>query len=165
MVLTALFTAVMCVVAPISIPLGPIPITFMNFVIFLSLYLLGVRGGTLACFLYLVLGAIGLPVFAGFAGGIGAFAGPTGGYLIGYLPLAVVSGIIIEKFPKKRSICILGMIAGLVVCYFCGTVWFCYSMQMSPAEAILLCVIPFLPGDAIKIALVSVVGPALKKCI
>ena len=95
---TALMTAVTCILAPLSVPIGPVPISLTNFVIFLSLYLLGWKKGTLSLLVYLLLGLAGLPVFSGFAGGIAKLAGPTGGYIIGFIPMAIVAGIIIDKF-------------------------------------------------------------------
>ena len=98
---TALMTAVTCILAPLSVPIGPVPISLTNFVIFLSLYLLNWKKGTLSLLIYLLLGLAGLPVFSGFAGGIAKLAGPTGGYIIGFIPMAIVAGIIIDKFHQR----------------------------------------------------------------
>lgn len=109
MAVTALMTAVTCILAPLSIPIGPVPISLTNFAIYLSLYLLDWKKGTISYILYLLLGLVGLPVFSGFTGGIGKLAGPTGGYIIGFIPMAIIAGIVIDKF-SQRWIQILGMI-------------------------------------------------------
>ena len=93
MAVTALMTAVTCILAPLSIPIGPVPISLTNFAIYLSLYLLDWKKGTISYILYLLLGLVGLPVFSGFTGGIGKLAGPTGGYIIGFIPMAIIAGI------------------------------------------------------------------------
>lgn len=88
MVSTALMTAVTCILAPLSVPIGPVPISFTNLAIYLSLYLLDWKRGTLSYFLYLLIGFAGLPVFSGFTGGVAKLAGPTGGYIVGFIPMA-----------------------------------------------------------------------------
>ena len=98
MVLMALFIAVTCVLAPLSIPIGPVPISLTNFVIYFELYFLGWKRGLISYVVYLLLGMVGLPVFSGFAGGVGKLAGPTGGYLIGFILMTLVCGLFIEKF-------------------------------------------------------------------
>ena len=91
--LIGLMTAITCILAPLSIPIGPVPISLTNFAIYLSLYLLDWKKGTISYILYLLLGLVGLPVFSGFTGGIGKLAGPTGGYIIGFIPMAIIAGI------------------------------------------------------------------------
>ena len=98
MAMTALMAAVTCVLAPMSIPIGPVPISFTNLAIYLSLYLLDWKKGTLSYLIYLLLGLVGLPVFSGFTGGLAKLAGPTGGYIIGFIPMAIIAGIVIDKF-------------------------------------------------------------------
>ena len=124
MAVTALMTAVTCILAPLSIPIGPVPISLTNFAIYLSLYLLDWKKGTISYILYLLLGLVGLPVFSGFTGGIGKLAGPTGGYIIGFIPMAIIAGIVIDHC-QKRWIQLLGMIVGTAICYALGTAWFC----------------------------------------
>ena len=124
MAVTALMTAVTCILAPLSIPIGPVPISLTNFAIYLSLYLLDWKKGTVSYILYLLLGLVGLPVFSGFTGGIGKLAGPTGGYIIGFIPMAIIAGIVIDKF-SQRWIQILGIIVGTVICCPCSM---CHSI-------------------------------------
>ena len=113
----ALMTAAACVLGPFSIPvpISPVPISLTNLVICFMAYVLGARQGTAACGLYLLLGAVGMPVFGGFSGGLGTLLGPTGGYLIGFLFLAAIAGSFIELFPEKRAAQVSGMILGTAV--------------------------------------------------
>ena len=99
--LIGLMTAITCILAPLSIPIGPVPISLTNFAIYLSLYLLDWKKGTISYILYLLLGLVGLPVFSGFTGGIGKLAGPTGGYIIGFIPMAIIAGIVIDKLSQR----------------------------------------------------------------
>ena len=146
MVTTAFMAAVTCILAPLSIPIGPVPISLTNLAIYLSLYLL--------------IGLAGLPVFSGFSGGIGKLAGPTGGYIIGFIPMAIIAGIIIDHF-RKRWIQLLGMILGTAVCYVFGTAWFCMQAGYTVSAALAVCVIPFIPGDLIKMVIALTIGPVI----
>ena len=94
--ITALMAAVTCILAPLSIPIGPVPISFTNLAIYLSLYLLGWKKGTISYLIYLLLGLVGLPVFSGFTGGPAKLAGPTGGYIIGFIAMAIIAGLVID---------------------------------------------------------------------
>ena len=98
--MTALMAAVTCILAPLSIPIGPVPISFTNLAIYLSLYLLGWKRGTISYLIYLLLGLVGLPVFSGFTGGPAKLAGPTGGYIIGFIVMAVIAGLVIDNCHK-----------------------------------------------------------------
>ena len=158
----AVMTAVTCVLAPLSIPIGPVPISLTNFAIYLSLYLLDWKKGTISYILYLLLGLVGLPVFSGFTGGIGKLAGPTGGYIIGFIPMAIVAGIIIDKF-HQRWIQILAMIIGTAICYAFGTAWFCIQAGYTVSAALAVCVIPFIPADLIKMVIAMIIGPEIRK--
>ena len=112
MVLIALMTAVTCVLGPLSIPLpfSPVPISLTNFAIFLAIFVLGMKSGTISFIIYLLLGAIGVPVFSSFRGGLQVLAGPTGGYLIGFIFLALIMGFALEHFDRKLVPTIIGMI-------------------------------------------------------
>ena len=115
MVWIALFTAITCILAPLSIPIpiSPVPITLTNLVLFISLYLLSWKEALTSYILYLLLGVCGLPVFSGFSGGIGKLAGPTGGYLAGFIFLILIAGFFMQILPKKKTLTILGMVLGL----------------------------------------------------
>lgn len=162
MVVTALMAAVTCILAPLSIPIGPVPISLTNLAIYLSLYLLDWKKGTLSYLIYVLIGLVGLPVFSGFTGGPSKLAGPTGGYIIGFIPMAVIAGIIIDNYNKKW-IQILGMIVGTAVCYAFGTAWFCFQSGMSVSAALAICVIPFISGDLIKMVIAMIIGPMVRK--
>ena len=114
-------TAVICILAPFSLPIGPVPISFTNLAIYIALYVLGMKRGTISYLIYLLIGLVGVPVFSGFTGGPQKLFGPTGGYLIGFIPMAVIAGIVIDKCMKKWYFCLLAMIAGTWVCYLFGT--------------------------------------------
>lgn len=161
MAMTALMTAVTCIVAPLSIPIGPVPISLTNLAIYLSLYILDWKKGTVSYLLYLLLGLVGLPVFSGFSGGFGKLAGPTGGYIIGFIPMAVIAGITIDKF-HQRWIQFAGMIIGTAVCYAFGTLWFCLQSGTDVLAALSICVIPFIPGDLIKMAIAVAIAPGIR---
>jgi len=162
MVSTALMAAVTCVLAPVVIPIGVIPISITNFVIFCSLYLLGWRRATVSYVIYLMIGMVGVPVFSGFTGGVGKLAGPTGGYLIGFIPMAVLAGIGIAS-TNRRLLHILAMAGATLVAYLFGTAWFCIQMNSTLGAALGTCVIPFLPWDLGKILVVSAMGPMLRE--
>ena len=163
MVLIALMTAITCVLGPLSIPLpfSPVPISLTNFAIFLAIFILGMKNGTISFIIYLLLGAVGVPVFSSFRGGLQVLAGPTGGYLIGFIFLALIMGFALDHFDRKLVPTIIGMIIGMVVCYAFGTVWLAKLLSLSFKEGLMMGVIPYLPGDAAKIIIAAIVGPKL----
>ncbi len=160
--ITAVMAAVMAVVSPFSVSAGPIPLSFCTLVIYLDAYILGWKRGTAAVLVYILLGLVGMPVFSGFGAGLGKVAGPTGGYIVGYLPLALLAGAAAERFPKNRALQIAGMVLGTAVLYALGTAWFCIQSGSALGKAMGLCVLPFLPGDARKIAAAAAGGPVLR---
>ena len=163
MVLIALMTAVTCVLGPLSIPLpfSPVPISLTNFAIFLAIFALGMKSGTISFIIYLLLGAVGVPVFSSFRGGFQVLAGPTGGYLIGFIFLALIMGFALDHFDRKLVPTIIGMIIGMAVCYAFGTVWLAKLLSLSFKEGLMMGVIPYLAGDAAKIIIAAIVGPKL----
>lgn len=171
-VLCAVMAAITCVLAPISVPIsGMVPITLATFAVMLSGVLLGGVYGALSQVIYLIVGIVGLPVCAGYTPALPRIMGPTGGYLVGYIPLAFLCGAIYTAFGKnatglkKYAALIGGMTAGTVVLYAFGTAWFCILNGTGVIEALALCVLPFLLGDAAKIAVVTVLTPRLEKAI
>lgn len=158
----AVMTALTCVLAPMTIPIGPVPITLTNLVMFFSLYLLGWKMGTVSVVVYILIGMLGVPVFSGFSGGLGKLLGPTGGYIIGYIPMAVIGGLAVEKF-NSRWVHFLGLALGTAVLYALGTAWFCYTMKIGVMAALGQAVIPFIPFDLIKIVIVIIVGPMIRE--
>ena len=165
--LTGLMTALTCIIGPLSLPLpvSPVPITLTNFAVYMAVYVLGRRDGTISCLIYLCLGAAGLPVFSAFSGGLAKLAGPTGGYLIGFFFLALVQGSFMRRFPGKNTAAIAGMIVGTTVCYFFGTLWLAWQMGLSFGAALAAGVIPYLPADGVKIAAAALTGPKLQAAV
>ena len=162
MSVTALMTAITCILAPLSIPIGPVPISLTNLAIYFTLYILDWKKGTLSYLLYLLLGFVGLPVFSGFTGGLAKLAGPTGGYIVGFIPMAVIAGMIIDHF-HQRWIQMAGMIVGTAICYAFGTWWFCVQSKTAVYAALSICVFPFIPGDLIKMIIAIAIAPEIRK--
>ena len=162
-VLIGLMTAVTCILGPLSIPLpfSPGPISLTNFAIFLAVFILGMKDATISFIIYLLLGAVGVPVFSAFSGGLGKLVGPTGGYLFGFIFLALIMGFFMEHFDRKIVPTIIGMIIGMAVCYIFGTVWLAKLMSLSFNEALALGVLPYLAGDVAKIIIAVIIGPRL----
>ena len=194
MALCGLFAALTAICSWISIPLGftPVPMNLATLAVFLAGGLLGPKYGPLSLTVYALAGAVGIPVFAGFRGGFSVLAGPTGGYVIGYIVAAFVVGLLChfvfnssinqKRDPKdsdvshdnqqsraRHGFLILQIIGTLVIslatCYILGTLWFVVSTGTNVAAALFSCVIPFLPGDAIKIVAATILLPKLHKYV
>lgn len=161
----ALMTAVMCILGPISLPVGPVPVSLMTMVIYLAVYVLGMWAGTGSCCLYVLMGLIGLPVFTGYTGGLSKLAGPTGGYIIGYCFMALIGGMILEKTHRKLVPALLGWGVATVVEYAFGTVWYMALTHNSLGYALAICVVPFLAGDAVKIVAGTMLGKAVRTAL
>ena len=166
MTLIAVMAALICVAGPLTIPVGPIPLSLATFAVYMAGSVLGRKKGTIAVGLYLLIGIIGVPVFSGFSGGFQKLAGVTGGYLVGYLPCAYLSGVGAEK---RDSIGWwfhpLMMVSGTVLLYLVGTVAFMLHTGNALGAALSLCVIPFLPGDAAKIAATAFLTQTLRRAV
>ena len=161
LVFTALLAAFMAILGPLSIPLpGGVPLSLLTFALFLSAYLLGWRFGTLAVAVYLLLGFFGVPVFSGFTAGAGRLLGPTGGYLIGYILAALIAGKLCET-RRKFVPALISMLIGSIACLALGTVWFMLVTHTALIPALLVCVVPFIPGDIAKMAAAATVGKIL----
>lgn len=173
LVLTALMAVIIAVCSWISIP-TEVPFTLQTFAVFCALWLLGGRNGFFSVLIYILLGAVGIPVFAGFTGGFGVILGTTGGYIVGFLVLALIFWGA-EKIPAKGKIAkiavgVIALIIGTAACYAFGTAWF-MKVYASKAEAVSLgtalkwCVIPFIPFDLIKLAVAVILCDRLKKYV
>lgn len=160
---TALMAAVMCILGPMSIPIGEVPISFTNLVIYLTVFLIGARLGTLSYVVYLLLGMAGLPVFSGYQGGLAKLVGPTGGYLVGFILMAVICGVVVEKSRYSIPWSVAGMALATLIAYAFGTVWFVMMSQCSVGYALTVCVLPFLVFDFIKIVLAVALGSEIRK--
>ncbi len=156
--LVGVFTALMCVLSPLSIPLDPVSITLATLVIYIIGATFDYKIAVLPVVLYLLLGMAGLPVFSKFQGGIQVLFGPTGGYLFGYIPCVFLISLLISKFPNKKWLYPIAMIIGTVVLYAFGTLWFVLYLKYDIYKALLVCVVPFLPGDTFKIAVACLIG-------
>lgn len=167
MTLTAVMAALICIAGPLTIAAGPVPLSLATFAVMLAGAVLGKKWGTAAAGLYLLIGIIGIPVFSGFSGGFQKLAGVTGGYLAGYLPCAFFAGLGAERAEREGRKWMLPamMVLGTAVLYTVGTAWFMIQTGNGLGAALGLCVLPFLPGDAAKIAAVTVIAPAVKKGI
>ncbi len=157
----AVMAALMCVLCPLSIPIGPIPISLQILVILLTAFILGTKDASISYVVYLLLGAAGMPVFSGFQGGLAKLAGPTGGYLIGFLPMIIISGIFIVKSKRNIWISLLGMALGIAVDYVFGTAWFVTQTGSTVAHALDVCVYPFIPLDLGKMVAAALLGKAV----
>lgn len=165
MVFTAMFAALIAVCSIISIPVGEVPVTLQTFAVCLSGAMLGWKRGTLSVLIYILLGAVGLPVFAGMKGGVGVLAGPTGGYIIGFLLTALIIGLVSDKSGGRLLPLTAAMAAGVLACYAVGTVWFIAVTKMSVGASLMLCVVPFLIPDGVKIAAAVLLSNRLMKVI
>lgn len=159
-----LFAALIAVCAQIAVPMT-VSFTLQTFAICLCAGLLGWKRSLLSVVVYILVGMIGLPVFTGFKSGVAAITGPTGGYIVGFIFTAIITGLLTEKFGRKLWQLILFMIIGLVACYAFGTVWFMIAYKATLAAALTTCVVPFLLPEAAKIALAAVLTNRLHKFI
>ena len=166
-VFPAMFAALIAVCSWISLPIGPVPFTLQTFAVCLCAGLLGTQLAMYSVLVYIVLGAIGVPVFAGFSSGL---TGSASGYIIGFLFTALIVGLITEKFGRSFVVLTLSMVLGIAVCYVFGTVWFIavYTRTTGPVgimAALGWCVFPFILPDLAKIVLASVLVNRLSKVV
>lgn len=153
MTLIAMFATLTAIFSQISLPLPftPIPINLGMLAVFVSGGFLGASKGAISQMVYLLIGAIGIPVYANFKGGFGALIGPTGGYIIGYVVASFLVGYLTQKMPKTVPSTIVSLLIALLSCYTLGTLWFVYLTKNTLLQSLMLCVVPFLIGDFLKI--------------
>ncbi len=163
LILMALFTAVTSVLAGLSVPLPftPVPISLATFGVLLCGGILGAKYGSFSMICYVILGAVGLPIFSNYHGGMEKLLGPTGGYIVGYIACAFIIGLIADYSEKKGLkysliYIIIGGILGTLACYTLGTLYFMLQTKNTLIAAIGMCVVPFLIGDIVKIAVSSI---------
>lgn len=155
----ALFAVLIAIASQIQIPLPLVPINGALLAVHCCAILLPPKSAVLSVIVYLLLGAIGLPVFSGFTAGVGILVGATGGYLIGYLVSVGVSSWLIQRhFPTMLALAI-----GVLLCYSVGTIWFMQVTKMGLIASLGYCVFPFLIGDAIKIIVAKAITDRMKK--
>ena len=173
--LCAVMAAVMCVIAPISLPIGPISVTGGTLTVYLTAYLLGPWRGLAATAVYLLAGFAGLPVFSNYMGGAGRLLGPTGGYLVGYLPMMLLAGLAAElalqrfggRGKRERlpalALPLLGMVLATAVLYTFGAAWYCVQAGADLQTALAACVLPFIPFDLMKMVLALLAGVPVRR--
>jgi len=166
MTAAAMMTAVTAVCAWISVPAN-VPFTLQTFAVFAAVLILGARGSLFSITAYLLLGAVGVPVFAGFKGGTGILLGNTGGYLIGFIFIPLICLGVEKLFGRKLIFTIPALIIGLFVCYTFGTAWFIHvsTKAVTVRQALKWCVIPFIIPDLAKLALAAVLSVRVRKRI
>ena len=168
MSICALFAAFLCIVAPIALPMGPIPISLGLFGVLLAGVVLGPVKGFLSVMLYLLLGICGLPVFGGARGGIGVIAGPTGGFLWGYLVAVLVAGFLFSLAKDRKKASLWGALfcfAATLLCDLCGVVQYMAVANVSFGAALVVCFYPFVLIDLAKCLLVGFLGSRLRKIL
>ena len=167
--LVAVMAALIWVAGPLTLAIGPIPLSLASFAVYLAGAILGWRRGTLAVAVYLLIGLVGVPVFSGFSGGFQKLIGVTGGYLVGYLPCALITGLGAGEplAENQRPVWMLpaGMVLGTAVLYAIGTVWFMVQTRNNLAAAMGMCVLPFLPGDGLKIVAASFITLPVRRAL
>lgn len=167
LVFAALFVVFTAVCSWISVP-STVPFTMQTFAVFAAMLMLGGRRAFIAAAVYIVMGAVGLPVFSNFQGGFGVLLGPAGGYVIGFLPMTLIYWAVTARFGKGRAAVISAMLLGLLVCYAFGTAHFVLVYMKSGGvsaylSALMWCVVPYIVPDIVKLALALVLGERLKR--
>ena len=161
-VLASLMAALTAVGAYIYVPIGPVPIVLSTLFVILSGLLLGSRWGLTSMALYLLVGAIGIPVFAGGKGGFAHFLGPTGGYLFGYLLASWITGFISERSRALMILDILAVVVGSLTIYGLGVPWLKMVTHMSWQKTLIAGALPFVIGDAVKASVVLILARAIR---
>ncbi len=172
LVLMAMMAALIAICSWLSLTFGNVTFTLQTFAVFLAAGLLGWKRGVITVAVYILLGVIGVPVFAGFQGGVGVIAGHLGGFIIGFLPLALLVGIVSEKLASgkmsgiKRSILLFcSMVAGDAICFLLGGIWFEHVLHLGWAKTIALSMLPYIIPDLVKMVLATVLVDRLKKFV
>lgn len=168
MTAAAVFAALLCVIAPWSVPVGAVPVSLASFAVYLDGLTLG-KNAVMSVGCYLLLGGVGMPVFSGFSGGVGAFAGPTGGFLAGYLPAALVCGALsdlTEAKAKGRADRYFGYFASALlsalIVHLCGILWYICLTGVTFTEAAAVCVLPFVLPETAKIAAAVMIAAVIR---
>lgn len=162
-VIIAILAATICIFAPFSVPFGAIPLSLSTFAIYVVSSSVGMSHSLPAVAVYILIGAVGLPVFSSFTGGLQCITGYTGGFIIGYIPCALIIGLLTDRFESNKIIYPVSMAAGTLVCYLSGTFWYMHKAECGFLQAASVCVLPFIIGDIIKIAAASCIGLTLKQ--
>lgn len=163
MVQSALFAALLCILSPIAIPVGLIPVTLSVFVVLLTGVVLPWKRAAIAVLVYLLMGFIGLPVFSGGQTGLGVLAGATGGYLWCYLPMAALASGVSHGGRQNLGMAVLGTLLALLLCYATGTLQFALTTNCALEYALRVCVLPFVGFDFLKVAAAALLGMQIRR--
>lgn len=166
-VLISFTAALLAVCSWITVPAGAVPFTMQTFGVFVAALLLGEIKGTVSVIVYILLGAVGLPVFSSFQSGVGVILGATGGYLLGFVFITLIGGFFSRKFSDNTVLTFLGLTLGLIVCYVAGTAWFMIvyldsAQSVSVLSVLASCVFPYILPDIVKMALAVAVAKKVK---
>ena len=167
-----LMTAIICIAGPLSLqlPFSPVPISLGTLAIYFTVYILGMKRVTISCLVYLLLGLVGVPVFSAFTSGPAKLLGPTGGYLIGYVFMALIIGYCVDRWNGHMVLSFIGMIVGTAVMYALGTVWLAYQMSKGSEQTLIAAlpaafaagVLPFVLIDLAKIVFSLLIGSQVR---
>lgn len=166
----SLGVAILAVCSWISIPIGSVPFTMQTFALTTLIMILGTKDAMISLIVYILLGITGLPVYAGFTGGISVFMTPAGGFLIGFIPMVLVSGLLLVILPKGRIMKVLAAEAGILGCYLCGVVYTCalFAGKNQPIEmgaVLMMTVVPYIIPDIVKNVVAVMLGEKIKPII
>ncbi len=168
-IVCAVFAAIMCIFSVMTIPIGAVPISMSLFGVILASCILGTKRGTVAVGVYVLLGAVGLPVFSGFKGGVGVILGPTGGYIWSYLLTALIIGVLTRSLASSKGMAIAQMVGaglcGVAVCYFFGTLQFSIVADKTFVQSMSVCVLPFIPFDIAKCVIGASIAYAVRTAL
>ncbi|MBR5535702.1 MAG: biotin transporter BioY [Clostridia bacterium] len=163
LIICALFTAIMCIVAPFYIMIGSVPVTFALFALALCAFSVGSTASAVSTVVYIFIGLSGFPVFSGFKGGFSALLSPTGGFIFSYIFIVLISGLSVKA--KRKSTVVLLCVMALLVCYASGTVWYMFVTKAALRTALFVCVIPFIPFDAVKLYGAWIISKAIRRSV
>lgn len=168
-VLCAIFAAILCIFSVMTIPIGIVPISMGIFGVMLTSIILGAKKGTISVIVYILLGAVGLPVFSGFKGGFQVLLGPTGGYVWSYILVALLIGLLTSKLPQNKWLAMLKTfivcLIGIFLCYAAGTAQFMLVQKTDLIKSLTACVFPFIPFDIIKALIATYLGCTISKAL
>lgn len=160
---TALLSAILCIVSPLTIPIGAVPISFTTLIIFITASIVDYKISTLATIVYILIGVVGLPVFSNFQGGISVLFNGTGGFILGYTLCAFLTSFLVCKFKGLKIVYVLAMLISTLILYIIGTAWFMIITKTNFISAITICVLPFILFDVVKIIIATLLFTPLRK--
>ncbi len=161
LILCALFTAIICIVAPFAVMIGPVPVTFTLFALALAAFCTGSVNAAISVAVYILTGLAGMPVFSGFKSGFSAIMSPAGGFVFSYVFVVLILGF--AGKAKKKSAVVLWCTLALVVCYIFGTLWYMFIAKADLITALTLCILPFIPFDVMKLYAAYAIAKVIKK--